>query len=147
MYWWLVAHLDDLCIYLWLSVLIIVSTERQVPLLYCISSYKFIETWEIWHKWDKTVNGNTFFSNKVLSLKQDRGFFHRMRARVQIKQTADSKCWRRPNEETYLLGTKSFFVVKMFAIIRNNWQILQQIFLISRHSYVDSTSSLPFGFW
>ena len=117
--------------------------------------YKFIEAWEIWHKWDKTVNGNTFFSNKVLSLKQDRGFFHRMRARVQIKQamqwcnvrflftyflstnhqvcqnwakieecgwaifsppilseefwTADSKCWRRPNQETDLLGTKSFF--------------------------------------
>ena len=153
-----------------------------------------------------------------MSLKQDRGFFHRMRVRVQIKQamqwcnvrflftyflstnhqvcqnwakieecgwaifsppilseefwTADSKCWRRPNQETYLLGTKSFFVVEMFAIIPNTLSVnslfrkclffklygisgrnldttdrLYSKSLNFPHNYVDLTSSLPFGFW
>ena len=37
--------------------------------------------------------------------------------------TADSKCWRRPNEETCQLGTMSFFVVKclQFFHILNQW--------------------------
>ena len=38
----------------------------KIENIYSIIHFNFIEAWEIWHEWNETANGNTFFLGNVL---------------------------------------------------------------------------------